>query len=119
MSDPPPTWEDAAREYRAQLAARTIRLACYECDCDAFDGIPSLDVPLALGWEDIWELQTYEQSLAVYDDPDDAPPGYSVLDWMTHYGTCPKCVRLRERRDEQRTPDLFAEIEQPKPKGAS
>ena len=67
-----------------------IRLACVYCDTDAMDGITpaQLEQCRTDGWEDITEVQTYEQSLETSDDP-----GYDVTKWYTHVSVCPDCAR--------------------------
>ena len=61
-----------------------IRLACLICDREDFDGV---DV-LPSDWEDIAEVQTYEESIReiARDDPDG-----DVTAWHTHLGVCPHC----------------------------
>lgn len=65
------------------------RLACNKCDREDFDGVKVLPTD----WEDISECQSLAAALSTYDDEGDPdpPPGYSVLDWWTHLGTCPEC----------------------------
>ena len=74
---------------------RTIRLACCHCDRRDMDGItPSkLRKLIRHGWEDVDRYQTYRQACRVYRNPAREPPGYSILDWWTHLGTCPDCVQ--------------------------
>ncbi len=79
------------RGYNQYEPAR-IRLACMDCDRDDHDGI--LRVPAE--WGDVCKVQSYEDACKVYDNPDDAPPNYSVLDWFTHLGQCPECRRADE-----------------------
>ncbi len=43
------------------------------------------------GWTEIIFVQTYEQSLAIYENPADAPAGHDVTAWYTHLGLCPDC----------------------------
>jgi hypothetical protein len=69
-----------------------IRLACLYCSRDDCDGIE--DLAEAPGWTDIQEVQTFAESCQTYDDPADAPPGFSIFDWWTHLGTCPECQDL-------------------------
>ena len=73
--------------------AKRIRLACIDCDRSDFDGITpeQLERCRAEGWADIGFEQCYEDSIRIYDDPDDAPPGYDVTAWWTHLGHCPDC----------------------------
>lgn len=76
---------------------KTIRLSCDRCFRDDCDGITAAELSQlcckAGGWIGVVREQTYAQSIKVYDDPRDAPPGYSVMEWWTHRGTCPDCVR--------------------------
>ena len=73
-----------------------IRLGCISCLRDDFDGI---DV-LPNDWEDIDEVQSYEDSLREVL-PDD--PGGDVMFWETHLGVCPECQNARDVRvDYQR-----------------
>jgi len=82
----------------AETQTLTIRLACSECSRDDMDGISQeqLDAAIRGGWGRVRQVQTYEESITVYDDPADAPPGYSVLDWFTHIGVCPECSKEGE-----------------------
>jgi hypothetical protein len=75
---------------------RSVRLACDSCDRDDYDGISPAELAalIADGWVNVSEEQTHEEACKTYDDPRDEPPGYSVLDWHTHVGTCPDCVVL-------------------------
>lgn len=61
---------------------------------DDHDGITHAQLKAAIkaGWRGVSREQTYAQACKVYDDPADAPPGYSVFDWHTHLGVCPECV---------------------------
>lgn len=70
-----------------------IRLACANCDREDMDGITRAELLAAItaGWSEVRRVQSYEDACKVYDDPDEAPPGYSVLDWYTHLGFCPEC----------------------------
>lgn len=79
-------------------AKREIRLACDTCFRDDMDGITRAELMAAIksGWNHIRRVQSYEDSIKVYDDPAETPEGYSVLDWYTHNGQCPEC------RDEGR-----------------
>jgi hypothetical protein len=63
-----------------------IRLACLICGREDFDGV---DV-LPSDWEDIEEVQTYEESISEIapDDPDG-----DVTAWHTHLGVCPDCQK--------------------------
>ncbi len=67
-----------------------IRLGCRNCDRDDMDLITAAQLRAAkkAGWQDVDRVQTFAQACRTYDDPADAPPGYSVLDWWTHLGIC-------------------------------
>jgi hypothetical protein len=86
------TMEDRTRTLMRVDDAR-IRLACASCDRDEMDGITpeQLEQAKAEGWMDIEEVQSYDDSMQTYDNPDDAPPGFDVTAWHTHLGTCPDC----------------------------
>jgi hypothetical protein len=75
------------------MPRKTIRLACEMCSREDMDGITvrQLKECQDMGWTGIAREQTYAESVKTYDDPADAPPGYSVLDWYTHLGICPDC----------------------------
>ena len=61
-----------------------IRLGCISCSRDDFDGIDKLPDD----WEDIDEVQSYEDSLReVHPDDDDG----DIMFWETHLGVCPDC----------------------------
>ncbi len=64
-----------------------FRLGCVECSRDDFDGVKELPTD----WQDIQERQSLKQALSTYDEEAEEPPGYSVMDWETHIGLCPKC----------------------------
>lgn len=68
------------------------RIACSSCDDDSMDGVESLEVAIAAGWQvsEAGRVQTYEQSIQP------SPPAASVLDWMTHYGQCPECAAVSD-----------------------
>lgn len=70
-----------------------IRLACNNCDRTDRDGITDAELAqcLAEGWTDIISVQTYEQSVATYDNPADAPADHDATAWYTHLGLCPDC----------------------------
>jgi hypothetical protein len=70
-----------------------IRLACSSCDRSDRDGITGaeLDACRAEGWTDIDVVRSYEESMATYDDPADAPADFDVTGWYTHLGLCPEC----------------------------
>jgi hypothetical protein len=98
--------EMAAIETRG---AKTIRLACVDCDRSDKDGITAdeLSECVRLGWAGVRRYQSYEDSVRAYDDPAEAPPGYSVLDWFTHLGTCPECVVTGEAAPMSTLSDLM------------
>ncbi len=64
----------------------TIRLGCICCYREDFDGIDKLPND----WEDIDEMQSYEESIQEVD-PDD--PSGDVTFWETHIGVCPECQK--------------------------
>jgi len=67
------------------------RLACDSCFREDFDGVKELPSD----WTGIREFQSLKASMSTYDelgDPDE-PPGFSVLDWQTHFGLCPDCQK--------------------------
>jgi hypothetical protein len=72
---------------------RPIRLACYDCDRNDFDGVTMDQFQQALrdGWINVRQVQLYEDSIKTYNDPADEPQGFIVLNWFTHIGTCPNC----------------------------
>jgi hypothetical protein len=75
---------------------KCVRLACVNCDREDFDGITpkKLAAMKAKGeWQDISEVQTYEESIKTYGNPDGAPPGFDVTKWYTHLGACPECAK--------------------------
>ena len=78
----------------AETRTKRIRLACSVCFRDDMDGITRAELTAAIedGWRDVDKVQSYEDSIKVHDDPDEAPPGYSVFDWYTHIGLCPECA---------------------------
>jgi hypothetical protein len=61
-----------------------IRLACYTCDREDFDGIN--EIPSS--WIDVVEVQSLEESRRPVDfgDLDRSP-----CEWYTHLGNCPDC----------------------------
>ncbi len=66
------------------------RLACEGgCFREDFDGVRGLPTD----WKGVYEFQSLKDSLTYYDDPDDEPPGFNVMDWETHRGTCPRCQK--------------------------
>jgi hypothetical protein len=70
-----------------------IRLACSSCDRSDRDGITDAELAdcVAEGWTEIIVVQTYEQSVATYDNPAVAPADHHVTEWYTHLGRCPDC----------------------------
>ena len=76
---------------------KTIRLCCNAVGCAEHDFITATQLRrLKQGWKNVGRFQTYAQSIKTYDDPHDAPAGYSVLDWYTHLGDCPDCAEEAE-----------------------
>ena len=75
------------------MTTETVRLACVYCNREDKDGITpeELEKCRAEGWTDITEVQTYEESMQTYENPDDAPQGFDVMAWHTHLGVCPDC----------------------------
>ena len=63
-----------------------IRLGCIHCSRDDFDGTDKLPED----WEDIDEVQSYEDSISEVD-PDD--PSADITFWETHMGVCPDCLK--------------------------
>ena len=63
---------------------KTIRLGCVRCDREDFDGVDELPH----NWEDIDELQSYEDSIKEVAADD---PSGDVTFWQTHLGVCPDC----------------------------
>jgi hypothetical protein len=80
------------------MQRRTIRLACETCDRSDKNGITARELKAceAEGWTGVTREQTYAQSCKTYDDPADQPPGFDILAWYTHLGTCPKCQQAAE-----------------------
>ncbi len=70
-----------------------VRLACSECDRQDKDGITPEQLAgcVAEGWTDICEVQTHEQSMTTYENPQDAPSDFDITAWHTHLGLCPDC----------------------------
>jgi len=62
----------------------TIRLGCMHCDRDDFDGVSQLPSD----WQDVFEVQSYEDSIKPVDLDD---PNGDVTFWQTHMGVCPDC----------------------------
>ena len=71
-----------------------IRLACRSCDAQ-FDGIAPHELAALVnyGWREIERVQTYAESIKVYEDPSKAPPGYDVMICWMHEGWCPECAK--------------------------
>ena len=66
------------------MMAGRIRLGCISCCRDDFDAIDRLPDD----WEDIDEVQSYEDSIReVHHDDTDA----DIMFWETHMGVCPEC----------------------------
>jgi hypothetical protein len=70
----------------------TIRLGCMHCDRGDCDGVSQLPTD----WEDIFEVQSYEESIRPVD-PDD--PNGDVTFWETHMGVCPDCQEQEAEMD--------------------
>ena len=73
---------------------RCVRLACEFCDRDDCDWMTHDELEDCLwigGWTAIQQFQDLEFSQEIYEDLDEAPEGWSVLDWYTHLGICPDC----------------------------
>lgn len=83
------------------MKTTSFRLACYGCDA-AIDGTADQKDAKAAGWRNIKRQQSYQEATTTYE-PDDAPPGYSVLDWYTHIGDCPDCAAELERMSKRAT----------------
>jgi hypothetical protein len=75
------------------MTTPNIRLACSACNRDDKDLITleHLEQCKTEGWTDINEIQSFEESCRIYDNPTDAPKGYDVTAWYTHLGVCPDC----------------------------
>ena len=72
-----------------------IRLGCISCRRDDFDGIDKLPDD----WEDIDEVQSYEDSIReVHPGDHDA----DIMFWETHMGVCPQCKDPNGRVDAKR-----------------
>jgi hypothetical protein len=80
-----------------KLRLDTIRLGCTYCDREDHDGIRVI----LKGWRSVIRVQTLAEACAVYENPEDEPEDYSVLDWQTHLGTCPDCAAEEDRRDAE------------------
>ena len=70
-------------------SGRVVRLGCYDCDRSDFEFITveQLAAAIAAGWEDVREIQSLAESI------DEDPPRGTLLDWETHRGICPDCLR--------------------------
>jgi hypothetical protein len=70
-----------------------VRLGCKCCLRDDKDRLTpeQLERAIAEGWTKIECVQTEEEASQTYDDPADEPPGFDILAWFTHQGTCPRC----------------------------
>ncbi len=75
--------------YEFILKYGQYRLGCINCFRDDFDGVKELPSD----WDGIYEFQSLKKALSTYDDEGDPDPpiGYSILDWYTHLGDCPRC----------------------------
>jgi hypothetical protein len=85
-----------------------IRLGCLHCDRADFYGVSRLPSD----WEDIFEVQSYEESIKPVD-PDD--PNGDVTFWETHMGVCPDC---QEQEDEMDPDVCFREMMEAHTEGA-
>jgi hypothetical protein len=83
------------RRFLAYHFSKTVRVGCERCDCDSENAITEAALARleSKGWTGIEEYQSFEASCKTYPNPDDAPRGFSVLDWYTHLGLCPDCAR--------------------------
>ena len=68
-----------------------IRLGCFHCFRDDFDGVDKLPDD----WDAVDEVQSYEESIREID-PDD--PDGDVTFWETHIGVCRECQQLQRRQ---------------------
>jgi hypothetical protein len=78
-------------------AGRTIRLECSDCGRGDFDFITAAQLAAAIkdGWQDVWEAHSFEETITdVIEDPD------ATMDWATHFGRCPDCIREEAEPDE-------------------
>lgn len=77
------------------MKKKCVRLGCDFCFRADMEGITYAKLRKLKskkgGWTRVRRFQTYAQSIKTYDDPKDAPPGYSLFDWQTHFGCCPDC----------------------------
>ena len=72
---------------------RRIRLACFECDRQDFDGVDRIPDD----WETVDEIQSFEESITSVDVGD---PHGDVTAWHTHLGLCPECQTLLYQREK-------------------
>ena len=88
--------------------ASWIRRGCFDCGDDSMDGISEakLDQATAMGWSDIEYKQSYDN--ATLDDEEYEKSGFargknfgdfSLMDWWTHLGFCPKCSGSTRQAD--------------------
>lgn len=72
---------------------KCVRLSCVSCGREDLDGITENHLELIRPtWNEIFEVQTYEESTAVWTDEQCRYWFRSNLDWWTHLGTCPDCL---------------------------
>ena len=78
-------------------SGQVVRLGCFECDRSDFEFITreQLAAAIAAGWEDVQEVQSFEQSIDIGD-------GDHLLDWETHLGRCSDCIREEAEPDRLR-----------------
>lgn len=62
------------------------------CECFAEVDPASMAELRRLGWTKISRVRSWKDAGTTYDDPREQPPGFSALDWETHYGVCPDCT---------------------------
>ena len=69
-------------------SGEVVRLGCFDCDRADFDFITreQLAAAIAAGWRCVVEIQSLEDSL-------DTESCANLLDWETHRGICPDCLR--------------------------
>ena len=86
---------ESSSEFSAEMSmdeiletGRTIRLGCFTCDRCDYEYITEDELAAAVadGWEGVREIQSLEDSL-------DTESCANLLDWETHRGICPDCLR--------------------------
>ena len=73
-----------------------IRLGCLGCGREDFDGIHKLPDD----WEEIDEVQSYEESIREVGPEDDG----DIMFWETHLGVCPECKEIQGQQAAGSTP---------------